>query len=167
MRGGANALPFTGTFEHAIDAKQRLAIPAQVRDELQHDHQERFLYAVLCEGPTLCLYTDAGFDKLSTQLDQSELPAGEVLEYEKAMYPLARKLDIDKQGRIRLPEQLLSVVNLPRDVVLIGVKDHLEIHGRDQWHQHMQQILTTRQDLLANPRRMIGTRRRNPPPDGD
>jgi MraZ protein len=158
MLGETNALLFTGTYEHAIDAKQRLAIPADVRDRLVPDTDGRAFYAVVQEGPTLCLYTERGFEKRAEQLDQSDLPPEQVLEYERIFFALARRVELDKQGRIRLPEQLLKMTDLDRDVVLIGVKDHLELHDRSSYYQRMSRMLEEKPELLMNPRRVIGHR---------
>ena len=152
---GTHALLFTGTYEHAIDAKQRLAIPSEIRDRLDPQRDGAGLYAVLAEGPTLCLYTESAFEKRAEQLDHSPLPPEQVLEYERFFFSLARRVEIDRQGRIRLPEQLLRMTDLERDVVLIGVKDHLEIHDREKWYDRMKQMLEQRQDLLMNPRRAM------------
>jgi MraZ protein len=149
-------LLFVGTYEHAIDAKQRLAIPAEIRERLDPERDGSGLYASIAEGPTLCLYTERGFEKRAEQLDASPLPPEDVLAYERIFYSLARPVEIDKQGRVRLPESLLKMAGLDRDVVLIGVKDHLEIHDRDKWHDYMARTLEGRPELLMNPRRVMG-----------
>jgi len=154
--GELNALLFTGTYEHAIDAKQRLAIPADVRDRLKPERDGEAFYAVVQEGPTLCLYTEAGFEKRAEQLDHSDLPPEQVLEYERVFFALARRVELDKQGRIRLPEQLLKMTKLERDVVLIGVKDHLEIHDRPSYYERLARMLQEKPELVMNPRRVIG-----------
>jgi len=159
MLGDLNALLFTGTYEHAIDAKQRLAIPSDIRDRLNPERDGQGFYAVLTEGPTLCLYTERGFERRAEELEDSDLPPEQVLEYERFFFANARRVELDKQGRIRLPEQLLKRTDLQRDVVLIGVKDHLELHDRESYYQRMSQMLEDRPDLLMNPRRVIGRRK--------
>ena len=175
---------FTGTFEHAIDAKQRLAIPSEVRDSIRPEVDGQSMYAVIGQGlpppppevgqgvqhgtgggttsgttsggsKALCLYTEQGFKQRADELDHSELPPDEVLTYERMMFPLARKVEIDKQGRVRLPENLLKLAELDKDVVLLGVKDHLEIHDRNRWNAYLTQMLTQRPELLRNPRQLM------------
>ena len=149
---GFNALLFVGTYEHSIDAKHRLAIPSDIREMLVSTKRAAALYAVILEGPTLCLYTQEDFEKRSIQLDESQRPAQEVLLYEQMFYSLAQRLELDKQGRVRLPERLMNLANLQRDVVIIGVKDHLQVHDRQRWQAQMDQMLSERPDLLMNPR---------------
>jgi MraZ protein len=165
-------LLFTGTFEHAIDAKQRLAIPSEVRDRINPEADGEALYAMIGQGlpiavtddgeqqtgsgsKALCLYTERGFEQRAEQLDHSELPSDDVLMYERMMFPLARRVDLDKQGRVRLPETLLKLAELDKDVVLIGVKDHLEIHDRARWNAYLTQMLNQRPELLRNPRQLM------------
>lgn len=164
---------FTGTFEHAIDAKQRLAIPSEVRDRIKPETDGEALYVTVGQGlppevaaqttgdgqpggsKALCLYTERGFEQRAEQLDHSELPSDEVLVFERMMFPLARRVEIDKQGRVRLPEALLKLAGLDKDVVLIGVKDHLEIHDRSHWNAYLTHMLTQRPELLRNPRQLM------------
>lgn len=149
---------FTGTYEHTIDAKQRLALPADVRNLLDAKQDGQAFYVTLIEGPTLVLYTEEGFKKRAEQLDDSDLPPEQVLAYEQVMFSLARRVEMDKQGRVRLPDQLLRMVELQRDVVLIGVKDHMQVHDREKWAEHIRTTLAQRQDLMMNPRRVIKSR---------
>lgn len=148
---------FTGTYEHTIDAKQRIALPAEVRKRLRPDRDGEGFYVTIIDshGPTLVLYTERDFERIADQLNDSERSPGEVLEYEEIMYSSARPVELDKQGRIRLPEQLLREVDLGRDVVLIGVKDHMQIRDRQRWTDHKKRTLAERPDLLMNPRRVM------------
>jgi MraZ protein len=158
-------LVFTGTYEHAIDAKNRLAIPAEIRALLRRNRptaagapdagQPLALYVTRGEGQVLCLYTDEGFEQRAADLDKSELETERLLAYERVMFSLARRVEIDEQGRVRLPDQLLKMVDLPQEVVLLGVKDHLEIRGRDAWNAEVQRILAQQPELLMNPRRAM------------
>ncbi len=148
---------FTGIYEHIIDAKQRLAIPSEVRDQIHPDRDGNALYVSIGEGPILCLYTERGFEQRANELDHSELPPQDVLEYEQMFFPLARRVELDKQGRVRLPDQLLKIINPGKEIVLTGMKDHMEIHPRDKWQQHIRNMLDTRPELLRNPRRVMRT----------
>ncbi len=153
------ALVFTGTYEHTIDAKKRLAIPSDVRSLLHNgddEDQPASLYVVLGEGQALCLYTEGGFEQRAAELDHSQLDADQLLTYERLLFSLAKRVELDKQGRIRLPENLLTMANLESDVVLIGVKDHLEVRDRETWLSHVKQMLEMQPQILMNPRRAMG-----------
>ena len=146
---------FVGTYEHTIDAKHRLAIPSDVRDRLDAERDGQGFYAVLVEGPTLALYTERGFEKRAEELDDSQRSPEELLLYEQMFYSNAARVELDAQGRVRLPERLIRLAALERDVVLIGVKDHLQVHDRGQWERKLEKLMSERADLLMNPRRAM------------
>lgn len=146
---------FVGWHELTIDAKGRLAIPSDIRSQLNPATDGEVLYAVIQEGPTLGLYTQRGFEKRAEQLENSPRPAEEVLAYEQMFYALASRVELDKQGRVRLPERLVSIAGLDKDVVMIGVKDHLQIHDRKTWHAKVADTLANRPEMLMNPRRIV------------
>ena len=156
----------TGTFEHTIDSKHRVAIPAEMRAQIQRanatetntddkDKQPLGLYVTLGEHGALALYTEQEFDKRAQQLDEADMDDDELLRYERLLFSLARRVETDKQGRVRLPEQLLNHVELGNDVVLIGVKDHIEIRSKDAWMGEVATLLQQRPDLIMNPRRAM------------
>lgn len=152
---------FTGTYEHSIDAKNRLAIPSDLRAQILEEERGRqtdkppCLYVTLGEGQALCLYTQGRFEQRAAELDNSQLEAEQLLAYERLMFSLARRVELDQQGRVRLPENLLAMTGLKSDVVLIGVKDHLEIRDRQTWQAHVRQILADQPQILMNPRRAM------------
>lgn len=158
---------FTGTYEHAIDTKNRLAIPAEIRSQIQRavgtgEGDPVYLFVTLSEGQALALYTEQAFEQRAAELDDSPLDADELLDYERLLFSLARRVELDKQGRIRLPENLLKQSALESDVVLLGVKDHLEIRDRQSWQNHVEKLMRQRPNILMNPRRAMRSRTQNP-----
>ncbi len=157
-----HVLVFTGEYEHTIDAKNRLAIPSEIRALVQRERGDSDepvrMYVTLGEGQCLCLYTEKGFEKRAEELDHSELDPDELLAYERLMFSLSRQVELDKQGRVRLPDNLLDRAKLGSEVVLLGVKDHLEIRNREAWREHLEMILSTRPGILMNPRRAMKKR---------
>ncbi len=154
---------FTGTYDHSIDKKNRLAIPAEVRTRIKRstgtgDDEPIFMYVTLGKDGTLCLYTEKGYEQRAEELDHSEMDPDELLEYERVFYALSKTVELDKQGRITLPGDLLERAGLNSDVVLIGVKDHLETKDRTGWYEHLERKLKDQPDILMNPR--LAMRRR-------
>ncbi len=154
---------FTGTYDHTIDTKNRLAIPAEVRTRIKRssgtgDDQAVFLYLTLAEDWTLCLYTEEGYEQRAHELDHSEMDSKELLEYERVFYSLSKAVEFDKQGRVTLPSNLLERSGLGSEVVLIGVKDHLEVRDRKAWYEHLECKLRDQPDILMNPRQAMRRR---------
>lgn len=157
---------FTGTYDHTIDTKNRLAIPAEVRTQIKRSagpdtRGAVFLYVTLGKDGTLCLYTEQGYERRAEELDHSEMDGEELLEYERVFYALSKPVEFDKQGRITLPSDLLGRAGLGSEVVLIGVKDHLEVRDRKAWYEHLERMLKDRPDILMNPRLAMRRRRNN------
>lgn len=156
---------FTGTYEHSIDTKNRLAIPSEVRSQIKRSTKTAkgdsvFLYVTLGSDGSLCLYTEKGYEQRADELDASEMDAEELLEYERVFYSLSKLVEMDKQGRVTLPSDLLTKSGLGSECVLIGVKDHIEVRDRKAWSEHLQRMLEDRPNILMNPR-LAMRRRRN------
>lgn len=162
---GIQAVVFTGTYEHAIDAKNRLAIPSEIRatiaraaavgqDPIDLKAIGQALFVTLGEG-ALCLYTEQAFEKRAEELDRSEQDPDQLLNYERFFYSLSKRVELDKQGRIRLPDDLIEMAQLKSEVVLIGVKDHLEVRDRQTWKDFRDEMLRTQPGMLVNPRRAM------------
>lgn len=166
-------LLFTGFYEHTIDAKNRLAVPAEIRELLvprsatgEPLDRPVHLYVTLGEDQSLCIYTEQGFQKRADQLDHSELDPAQVLEHEEMIFGLARRVELDSAGRIRLPDQLLTMSGLTSEVVLIGVKDHLKVKDRGGWLQKVQAVRANRPELLRDSRYFMKPGRPDGGPQG-
>ncbi len=157
---------FTGTYEHTIDTKHRLAVPSDVRRRLQvadtNPDAPIFLYVTLGEMDSLCLYSEKDFERRAEELESSEMEAEELLAYERLMFSLSARVEMDAQGRVRLPENLLRMSKLGSDVVLIGVKDHLEIRDRSVWLKSVEDTLAKNPKILMNPRLAMRQRKASP-----
>ncbi|MBI1369080.1 MAG: hypothetical protein GC162_10555 [Planctomycetes bacterium] len=141
-----------GTHEHAIDAKQRLAIPSKFREELTAAGATE-LYAVV-RGGVLCLYTREGYEKRANALERAGKPADFVLSYEQHFYAETERLIFDKQGRVRIPDTMLDEAGLAKLVTVVGVRDHLQVHDAQRWRQNRQEARQRLPDLLQDPRQM-------------
>lgn len=153
----------TGTFEHAIDAQNRLAIPSELRRQIVRslpkdgrDDESVVLYITVGGDGVLLLYTEEMFDRRATQLDSSPQDRDEVLDYEYLFYTQSRMVELDKQGRVRLPVEMLEQTGLSGDVVVLGVKDHIEIRDRGAWQAQFKALMARRSGRPMNPRGLIG-----------
>jgi len=161
-------LVFTGTYEHAIDAKHRLAIPSDIRRDLQRglgtgEGDAVVLYCVLGGLDVLCLYTEPGYQRLAEELRHSGIDPQELLDYEEVFYANSKRIEMDSAGRVRLPENLLKQTGLAGEVVIAGAGDHLKIRERAAWQARQDAVLKDRPNLLVNPRMMLGRGKKQGP----
>jgi MraZ protein len=146
---------FTGEHEHTIDAKQRLAIPAEIRAQLDAQGQAEALYVGPGANGALWMWPEKTFERMSSAMEATLLPGEEMMEFEELLFPQSRRLEIDKAGRIRLPEQMLKEFDLGETVMVIGMKDHLELRDPAQWQQQRQQSLAKRRDIMLRARQAL------------
>ena len=124
----------TGTYEHSIDAKGRLFIPAKLREELGVT-----FYLAMGVDACLAIYPQATWDRFTEKF--ASLP----MSQSKAMRPLfanAAKCELDSQGRIVIPQKLRKYAGLEKDVVIIGVNDRAEIWSADAWNAQEEEEMT-------------------------
>ncbi len=159
---------FTGTYEHAIDAKQRLAIPSDIRRDLQRalgtgEGDAVVLYCVLGGADVLCLYTEPGYQRLAEELRASDIDSAELLDYEEMFYANSKRIEMDSAGRVRLPDNLLKQTGLAGEVVIHGAGDHLKVRDRSGWNARQAKLMKDRPNMLVNPRLMLRSGARKPP----
>jgi len=115
-----------GEFQHNIDAKGRMIMPAKFRDELG----EKF---VITKGLDKCLFVFAQseWDKLDKQLSELSLSKGR--KTQRFFYGGMTDCEVDKQGRILVPASLREYADLEKDVVVVGLARRAEIWSKQEW----------------------------------
>lgn len=148
---------FTGEYDHAMDDKQRISLPADIRARLDREQDGEGFYAVLGANGAVWLWPDRPFARMvSGQGDGSGLPgflrSEEWAEFEELFFSQAAPVGVDSQGRIRLPERLARMAKLESLVSVLGVRDHLEIWDRATWTAYRDARMTQYRDVLARAR---------------
>ena len=131
-------MSLTGTYHRSLDEKQRLAVPKRLRDDL-FDEQNPVLYVAPETEQALTLYSTREFQRRAETVAQSLPQQASLRNYRRLYYSQAEQVEVDSQGRIRLPERLISFAGLTQEVVLLGVHDHVEIWDRHRWQQFLEQ----------------------------
>jgi len=142
-------LLFTGQYEHTIDAKRRLAIPSGIRSRWDERVDGGAWYAVPWPGGLIRLYTESDFERLSSERETSLTPDEGAAELEAILYGMSSRLETDAAGRIRFPEEMLSLTQLDGEVVLVGAGDRLEIRDRKAWRKGQAERLAKLPALIA------------------
>lgn len=122
---------FIGEYSHSIDPKKRLAVPSKFRGELKNK-------IVVTRGLDKCLfiYPMKVWAELAGKL--GALPVGEsnTRSFIRLMLAGAIDVEVDKQGRILLPDYLKEYADLDRNVVIAGVYNRLEIWDDQKWSEY-------------------------------
>ena len=118
---------FSGEYNHTIDAKGRLIVPAKFREELG----EAF-YITNGNDGCLNIYTKEAWETVLEKLQA--LPNNEATrKLRRQLIAKANMVDVDKQGRIPVPTALRERAELKKDVVLAGVGEKIEVWDKDRW----------------------------------
>jgi MraZ protein len=145
----APPLVLSGEFYHAVDAKSRLTIPAKLREAIDTDVQGEGFYAFVDFDGILCLYTPQMYERLAPVLVETDLRVSkDVRDYKRLRYGLAEHLEVDRLGRVLVPEKLVERGGIEKEVAIIGCQDHLEIWDRERWEAFVK-IRLPEHDALA------------------
>jgi MraZ protein len=151
---------FTGEYEHTLDAKQRIAVPAEIRARLDPEIHGAGFYLVPGPNGALWLWPERRFEEMAGALEQSLLPAEDIMEFEELLFSQAARLELDKAGRVRLPERLLTQAGLSTHITIIGVRDHLELRDPQEWAATREQKLAKQSDIMLKARRALSEQTR-------
>ena len=119
---------FMSEYNHTLDTKGRLIIPAKFRETLGEEF-------VISKGMDGCLFVYAGDDWNAFEQKLTSLPLinKEARQFARFFLAGAATVEVDKQGRILLPAHLREFAGLEKDVVLVGVGSRVEIWSKDKW----------------------------------
>ncbi len=133
-----------GEFEHSLDAKGRLIMPAKLREDIG----ERF---VVTKGLDGCLFAFSLTEWTNFEEKLKTLPLSNKNSREFTRFFLsgATECEIDKQGRFLIPNNLRQVANLEKEVIIIGVGTRIEIWNKDKWKSYSNDSISV-EDIAEN-----------------
>ncbi|MCL5958868.1 MAG: division/cell wall cluster transcriptional repressor MraZ [Chloroflexi bacterium] len=121
---------FMGEFEHSVDEKGRLAIPAKFRGKFADG-------LVVTRGLDKCLwiFTTAGWSTLAEKIAKLPLSQANARSFQRMMFSGAVDCQLDQQGRFVLPGFLRSYADIGDEAVIIGVLGRVEIWSKARWEE--------------------------------
>ena len=137
-----------GEYEHTIDAKGRISMPAKLRKDMG----ETF---VLTKGLDGCLFAFSQNEWMNFETKLKALPLSDknARNFVRFFLAGATECEIDKQGRFLIPANLRDSATLEKDAVIIGVGTRLEIWNKEIWGQKDEEISA---DEIAENMTMLG-----------
>jgi len=128
---------FSGTFEHAIDDKSRVAIPSKYRDALSGLHQDRLMVTRFRDADRRCLdvYPLSAWEELESKILAKRRFDHRMQQFKHVYVSGAHECVLDGQGRVLLPQHLREYASIGRDVVFTGQIDMFKIWDRDTWQR--------------------------------
>ena len=126
---------FLGEFEHIMDDKGRVAIPARYRESLG----VRF---VLTKGFDQCLqaFPLPMWDALATKIDRLPIGSPQVRHARRFIFAAAAEVEFDRQGRILIPQNLRDYAGLVQEVVVTGMNSYFELWSAQRWRSLQEEL---------------------------
>ena len=126
---------FLGEYEHNLDDKGRLAVPARFRDDLGDG-------VVITRGFDRCLmgFPRSVWTTLAQQVSNLSLGQGEARNLRRLLFSGAADVMLDRQGRILIPQNLREYAGLGEQVIVAGLNTHFEIWANARWNEVLENL---------------------------
>jgi MraZ protein len=136
---------FLGQYQHSLDPKGRLTIPSRFRELLVSDG------AYITQGfdRNLMVLTESFFLQVSERVRRKSLTEPNARLLNRLIFSSAERVEVDRAGRILIPDFLRKLADLDGEAVIVGAGDYIEIWQPRKWEEQ----LTMLQDADANTQR--------------
>lgn len=133
---------FIGQYQHSIDGKGRVIMPARFRERLG----ESF---VLTRGLDSCLfiYTVGEWERLASSLESLQFTRRDHRTFTRFFFSGAAEGQLDSQGRFLVPPHLREYAQLEKDLVIIGVSSRIEVWGMKSWEIYKEDAAISFEDI--------------------
>ena len=136
---------FFGSYEHSLDEKGRLVIPRKMREEAGNK-----VFVMKGFDGALSIYKVETFEKLIEEINSLPFNKRNNRAYLRMQLSSVVELDVDKMGRVQLPNQLLNKYQIGKDVIVLGALDHIEVWDRLTYQEYEAQANKEFEDLAEN-----------------
>ncbi|MBI2053879.1 MAG: division/cell wall cluster transcriptional repressor MraZ [Candidatus Staskawiczbacteria bacterium] len=133
-----------GQYEHTIDNKKRLALPAKFRGELGDK-------VIITKGVESCLvvYTEKEWQVISEKLGNLPISQAEARSFARIILAGAMEVGLDKLGRILVPDYLKNYADLKKNVIICGLSNRLEIWDFEKWDVYRKKAEKGVEDIVS------------------
>ena len=120
-----------GEYQHSIDAKSRIIVPSKFRDELGNKF-------ILTKGLDNCLFIFSmeEWSKFEEKLKSLPVASKDARAFVRYFFAGAVECEIDRQGRLIIPQNLREHAKIEKELVAIGVLSRVEIWSRQEWEKY-------------------------------
>jgi MraZ protein len=126
---------FTGEYRHAVDDKGRLAVPARFRAQLAGG-------CVVARWLDTCLaiFPMPAWEELATKVGSLPMTDPNARLLQRQLFAGAFETELDRQGRVNVPQNLRAFAGLEGDALVLGSRDHAEIWAPQRWDEYSQAL---------------------------
>lgn len=142
-------MSYLGEYICKLDAKGRLTVPAGLKKQLENDGKEGFVLNRGFEG-CLGLYPLKDWQKVSERLNKLNLFVTKNRAFVRKFQNGATRLDMDGNGRVLLPKDLMSFAGISKEVVLFAYADRIELWDKERYDELMSEEMDDFADLAED-----------------
>jgi MraZ protein len=124
---------FFGRYEHSLDTKGRVILPVKFRT-----HFERGGFLTQYHDRCLALWTPEEFERQMEGMEEAQAQGREQRNVARLWASGTQEVDVDRQGRIAIPQHLRDFARLESEVLVNGAIDRVELWRPEEWAQRMQ-----------------------------
>lgn len=136
---------FSGEYQHSVDPKGRLIMPSKFREGLG----DKFM---ITRGLDDCLfvYSMADWESFEGKLKSLPMTDNNARAFVRFFLSGATECELDKQGRILVPQNLRDYAGIDKDVAVVGVSSRVEIWDKDKWQKYISDVNDNPNELAKN-----------------
>ncbi len=136
---------FIGEFHHTLDEKNRVSIPKKFRQDLDDG-------LVITRGLDGCLYiyTKKVWNEKAEQIAKLQMTKKAARAFQRHMFSGAMDMQIDKQGRIVIPDYLKKDSGINKRLVITGLYDRLEVWNEESWNEYLENNLKESDEIAES-----------------
>ncbi|MCK4994218.1 MAG: division/cell wall cluster transcriptional repressor MraZ [Candidatus Omnitrophica bacterium] len=136
---------FYGEFEHSLDRKNRIIIPAKFREALKDSFIEKFYITRGLDG-CLFIFTEEEWKRQEQKFKTLSFTSPDARKFNRMFFSGACEIICDAQGRVLIPQYLRTFADIQKDVVVIGVSNRIEVWGKARWKDFYENTRETYED---------------------
>ena len=136
---------FYGEFEHSLDRKNRVIIPAKFREALKDSFVEKFYITRGLDG-CLFIFTESEWKRQEQKFKTLSFTSPEARKFNRMFFSGASEIICDGQGRVLIPQYLKTFADIDKDVIIIGVSNRIEIWAKTRWKDFYENTRETYED---------------------
>ncbi len=136
---------YFGSFTHNLDEKGRLMIPRKMREELGYK-----VYIMKGFEGSLSLYNEERYQKLVEEFSRLSFNQSKVRDYLRLQFASTYEMEVDKLGRVQIPTALLTKYNISKEVLVLGIGDHIEVWDKAKYEEYENGIRDEFESIAEN-----------------
>ena len=136
---------YFGSFTHNLDEKGRLMIPRKMREQLGYK-----VYIMKGFEGSLSLYNEERYQKLVEEFSRLSFNQSKVRDYLRLQFASTYEMEVDKLGRVQIPTALLTKYNISKEVLVLGIGDHIEVWDKAKYEEYENSIKDEFESIAEN-----------------